>query len=251
MQASLQIFIMLNDGFNKLFEVCGPAGCIPVNIVLRIASAIISCLSLFYGLSKIDMRRVSAREPETCLTIKVFLVELPRKIALFLRVLICVSLYYNDENMYAETFAIIYTCLDFLPVIVFVFWFNDYNLKDTVLALIKLVGIKSILDPSRISFMLSDGAKKPDDWRNIVLFNSLFTIWYSLLGIIFPFIFIDTLPVNCNFFCDRFLNFFISSIVIYVLAFIYSCTTCFFAMCDKPMLKPVFPEDQKEEETNV
>ena len=198
-------------------------------------------------------------EPDTCSSIKLSLTESPRKIALFLRVLICFSLYYVDENML--TSAIIYTFLDFLLIIaliVGIFWFNN-NFELSILIFRRCFGIKSILDPGRFWFKGFKGGYEPWQWNTIVQYNSLFTIWYSLLGIIFSSIFI-TSDFSCNESCDqfddrisRFRAFFIFSLVINILAFIYSYTSGCFAIHEKKtFFKLVVSEEQKEkEETNV
>ena len=53
---------MLNDGVDD----------IPLNAVFRISSVIISCLALFYGLSKIYLINMTTSEPGTCSSIKLF-----------------------------------------------------------------------------------------------------------------------------------------------------------------------------------
>ena len=221
---------------------------IPLNAVFRLTSVIISCLSLFYGLSKMDLRNMARGEIETHLSIKLFFTELLTKLAMFLRILICFSLYYVDQSLL--TCAIIYTCLDFLPIIrlMFIFLYRYYiYYKDLKLNLISLAD-KNILDPSRCIFQ---GCRdKSIDWKLIVFVNSLFTIWYSLLGIIFSSIFISS-DFRSNESCDRisrFYAFFMFTLVIDVLAFIYSCTSLVLARFDiiVLILKPVEQEEQEE-----
>ena len=224
---------------------------IPLNAVFRLTSVIISCLSLFYGLSKMDLRNVARGEIETHFCIKLFFTELLTKLAMFLRILICFSLYYVDQSLL--TCAIIYTCLDFLPIIrlmfILLYTFKDFRLIKEISLADKLNVIsladKNILDPSRFIFQ-----GKSNDWKLIVFVNSVFTIWYSLLGIIFSSIFISS-DFRCNESCDknsRFYAFFMFTLVIDVLAFIYSCTSLVLARFDiiVLILKPVEQEEQEE-----
>ena len=226
---------------------------IPLNAVFRFTSVIISCLSLFYGLSQVDLRNMISSEPDTCSSIKLSLTESPRKIALFLRVLICFSLYYVDENML--TCAIIYTCLDFVPIIVLtVNSFLTEDLEDLKILLIKYIGIKSILDPSRYMFKItSEGDYEPE-------YFAIPSFWYSLLGLIFSGIFI-AFDFSCDEIesCDqdadrisRFYAFFICTLVVNILAIVYSLTSGCCACNNKFLFQPEFPEEQrKEKETNV
>ena len=167
-------------------------------------------------------------EPETRLSIKFFFFELLRKIALFLRVLICCSLYYYYE--YMLTTAIIYTCLDLLPPICYIsiIFYNSKKLSKSLIfkVLIKVSEIKCILDPSRIlvRYIVSFVEKE----KMIIECDSLFTIWYSILGIIFSFIFLSSDLCCPNDTYDkfhrtgRFYAFFCFSLVVNILTFMYS-----------------------------
>ncbi len=226
LQASFQLFIIVNEDI--------PSNS---NAVLRVGSVVISCLSLFYGLCKIDLMnkrsdavetraavspevesQVKSSQVETGTIMKRFLAQLLSKMCLFLRALICFSLYYVHENML--TSAIKYTCLDFLAIIVF---FIISVFKYDFLWLLSFHGIKGILNPSSILFKLRGG----DIRYSFSLLNSIYTLWYSLLGIIFSYIFL-TSDLSCNESCDqfdrisRFYVFFLFTLVINVLALIYN-----------------------------
>ncbi len=172
-----------------------------VNAVLLVGSVIVSCLSLFFGLCKMELRKmtISAAIPffkdrEFGLRdgIEVFFSELLSKITLFLRFLICFSLYYVHENLL--TFAIIYTCLDFVPIIIV--GFTKFR------SIKSLVGIKNIIDPNRIMFRMSVSY----GWKNAVEINSLMNIYYSLVGITFSILFLSSEFSECNESCDQFVN---------------------------------------------
>ncbi len=245
LQANLQLFIIINDGIPLDFKA-----------VLRVGGVIISCLSLFYGLCKMDLIKLSNGEIETVLSIKLFFNELLKKITIFLRVLVCFSLFYVHEDLL--TCAIIYTCIDFLPMMLLLFYFLwcVRNNKDTLSNIKYLFGIKSILDPSRIFFK---DKYKPDDWNLIVFRYSFLTLWYSLVGVIFSSIFISSY-FSCNSSCDQFVNrlsrfnsFFIFSLVIYVVTFLFTITTFVLAwFLEKPLFTPVFQKAEIiDEETKV
>ena len=111
LQAVLQIFIIVieYDDIPSTF-----------NAVLRVGSIVISCLSLFYGLCKIDLMKISSGEVETRLIMKQLFTELMRKISLILRALLCFSLYYVYEYMLAC--AIVYTCTDLCCIFLLYRW---------------------------------------------------------------------------------------------------------------------------------
>ena len=243
---------MLNDGVPHGSPSWIGNDDIPLNAVFRISSVIISCLALFYGLSTIDLRNMTTSEPGTCSTIKLFFTELIHKKALFLRVLICINLFFVDENLL--TCAIIYTCLDFVTIIVLtVYFFLKEDLEYLKISFIKYIGVKSILDPSRFWFKTIKGDYELDD-------SGILNFWYSLLGLIFSGIFI-AFDFSCDEIesCDqdadrisRFHAFFTFSLVINVLALCYSFISCFYAYNDKTLFQLVSPEEQREEEeTNV
>ena len=97
-----------------------------------------------------------------------------------------------------------------------------------------------------------------ENWEIIVIFNSLFTLWYSLIGIIFSSIFI-TSDFICNESCDQFVGrldrfayFFQFCLVINILAFLYNFTTSVFAWNNKVLFKPVNQEAEiRDEEIKV
>ncbi len=198
-----------------------------------------------------DLIKISKIESEieikTCSSIKFFFLELPRKISLFLRVLVGFSLFYVHENIL--TCAIIYTFLDFLPIIVMMIILCSSKKKSYIKDRVtRWYGIKFLLDPSRFPFKANEEIYEPDKWNSIVLFNSVFTLWCSLLGIIFSSVFIAS-DFICNELCDqfidrldRFVSFFTFCLVINVLAFLYSLTTIIFAANDKFLFRPVFQD---------
>ena len=190
-------------------------------------------------------------------SIKLSFQELLRKIALFLRVLICFSLFYVHEIMFI--YAIVYTCLDFFPMILFV-TLSCYNLnKDKKIKFIRAFGIKLILDPSRMWF--KKWYFKFDNRNTSNMFNCLFSLWYSLLGIIFSSLFINDFDYyKSDFGCEsfdleveivcsrikRFNRFFNCCLVINFAAFVTSLDSIdFTALWKKLWFKPVSQEEEK------
>ena len=135
------------------------------------------------------------------------------------------------------------------------------HLEYLKISFIKYIGVKFILDPSRYLFKKkSDGDYEAKDFKFLIRGNNIIIIWYSLLGFIFSSIFI-VFAFGCDFEsgCDqdadrisRFGAFSIFSLVIHVLAVVYSLASGCSAGCyDKTFFQPASPEELREEETNV
>ena len=186
---------------------------------------------------KLDLMKAFADEPGTSLTIRYFFVEFLGKLCLYIRVLICFSLYYVHESLL--TCAIIYTCLDLLPVaiIVLYMWHLIGMLEGSLFICFPVLFFKSfILDPSRLLFIIDEKNMEEniektfthEELKDIVFLNSIIRFWYSLIGLIFSSIFI-TLDFSCNESCDqfyskinRFHSFFVFCLVIDAMTIMYS-----------------------------
>ncbi len=181
-----------------------------------------------------DLMKISESEIEIGKSIQFFFLELLWKNALFLRVLIGYSLFYVHESML--TCAVIYTCLDFLPIIVLIYYLKEDVFADDITVLF-VFGIKDLLDPCRIMFKLFKDDIIHDSWIAIVKMNSYLALWYSLLGIIVSNFFRLTLDFKCYEPCDQYADrlgrfdfFFHFCLGSNVFAFLYSLITfCFTA----------------------
>ena len=190
---------------------------------------------------KLDLMKAFVDEPETSLTIRYFFVEFLGKLCLYMRVLICFSLYYVHESLL--TCAIIYTCLDLLPVaiIVLYMWHLIGMLEGSLFICFPVLFFKTfILDPSRLLFIVDEKNMEEniektfthEELKDIVFLNSIIRFWYSLIGLIFSSIFI-TLDFSCNESCDqfyskinRFHSFFVFCLVIDAMTIMYSIIFC-------------------------
>ena len=182
LQANLQIFILLNDGLKE------------ESYWWRIGSIIISCVSLFYGVCNFELHYFSDEErtPTMSATVLYFSTEILKQSALFLRFLICISLFLFHKDL--TNYAIIYMCLclllPHLPLIVALLCGSE----DTYLSL-----PINILNPHRI--YLSQNI-----FSNAQLgCYAALTGFISLVGVIILGLFLSS-DFDCKDLCEQFEN---------------------------------------------